>query len=79
MSRTDNHRPHAVQLADPYEKRWHRVEDGHTVTWWPLYRFGCRPHCVCSSVWSEMERRRQRRDGRRLTRRAMQGDWEACD
>lgn len=72
MSRTDNHRPHRVQLADPTEKRWHRVSDAHEVSWSPLYRFGCRPGgCACGK-WEWAQERRQRRHGeRRLIERTL--------
>lgn len=79
MSRTDRHRPGDVQLADPYEKRWHRVNDGHKVTWWSLYRFGCPRSSHCGGWWVVAERRRIRHAGRRLMREALKGDWEACD
>lgn len=71
MSRTDNHRPFDVQLADPFEKRWHRINDAHQTTWWPLYRFGCRPHCICGSYWMPIYRRRRRHGERRLIERTL--------
>jgi hypothetical protein len=79
MSRTDNHRPYDVQLADPHEQRWHRISDGHKVTWWPLYRFGCRPHCICCSYFLPIYRRRNRHQAQHRVHEALKGNWEACD
>lgn len=79
MSRTDRHRPHRVQLADPYERRWHRISNGHHVTWWPLYRFGCPNSQHCGGWWVRLDRRARRHDAQRRLREALKGNWEACD
>jgi hypothetical protein len=80
MSRTDRHRPHRVQVADPYERhRWHRISDHHWTTLWPLYRFGCRSNCYCSSYWTRIERRHVRHTGQRRLREAIKGNWEILD
>jgi hypothetical protein len=79
MSRTDNHRPFRVQVVDPQERhRWHRINDAHHTTLWPLYRFGCRPGgCSCGKWEWAQERRRQRHQAQRLTREALKGGaWE---
>jgi hypothetical protein len=79
MSRTDNHRPHDVQLADPYEKRWHRICDHQKVAWWPLYRFGCPRSSHCGGWWIVLDRRRRRHAAQRCLREALKGNWEACE
>lgn len=80
MSRTDRHRPRWVQVADPYERhRWHRIDDGHETTLWPIYRFGCRSNCICSGYWTALDRRHVRHDGQHRLREALKGDWEVLD
>lgn len=70
MSRTDVHRPHQVQQADPYERhRWYRFQSWPTELpeLWPTYRthncrvcYGCAPR--------RAERRRDRHEARRAIR-----------
>ncbi len=70
MSRTDVHRPPAVQQADPHNRHlfyrfaaWH---DRMELTPWRNLFCGCR---LCSGhYWRRAERRRERYEGRRECR-----------
>lgn len=72
MSRTDTHRPHHVQQADPYERhRWYRFQSVSTgrPELIPIYRTcNCRvPGCSGS-----LRRREQRRRDRHTWRARLQ-------
>lgn len=73
MSRTDVHRPHHVQQADPYERhRWYRFQSDSTAapTLVPTYRTcNCTVPGCSGNVWRREERRRDRHGWRRLVQK----------
>lgn len=78
MSRTDRHRPHWVQQADPLERNWYWFHQGLNWGWSKTLL-----HRTCGDRWCGMhyyriEENRQRRHGdtRRARDAVKGGDWD---
>lgn len=80
MSRTDRHRPHQVQVDDPYEQRWYWFDQGLNWGWakTPYYRT-CNCRWCGMHFWRIQENRQRRHDERRRARLAVKGDTRAFD
>lgn len=78
MSRTDRHRPHRVQLADPLEQNWYFFDQGLNWGWAKIP-----VHRTCGDRWCGMhyqrieENRHRRHEEQRRGRDVVKGDeWE---
>lgn len=78
MSRTDRHRPHWVQQADPLEQNWYWFHQGLTWGWHQVLL-----HRTCGDRWCgpyyyrKAENRQDRHEAQRQARDAVKGgEWD---
>lgn len=80
MSRTDRHRPHRVQEADPFEQNYYWFERGQNWGWDKIFL-----HRTCNCRWHGMyylrtqENRQRRHQDQRRARQALKGNRLAWD
>lgn len=77
MSRTDRHRPHWVQQADPLEQNFYWHDQGQRWGWMQvMIHRTCGCNLCGMGMWRKQDIRKRRHEDQRKAREALKGaEW----